>query len=352
MSTRNKQAARTKAVDTAAKALKASVPKVKKQLPSPQKAYQTLAKELKAINRSVCQKDAEADPALFALLADAANDIGSAMTALCKGAKANDLDTLLQGDILAQSSEQFGNILNEIGESVKSECTFDEELANRINEFRIALGDVVQGYYLASENLSTAIGGNALSISLSYPLLPPSGGCCGRSTRGPAVDFTPVGDAPDFLLFDEAGLESQIVILGELLRRLLEILALLALIFAVMPAIFCSSECTPPLTWMPSVVSTIPANVAGGVQPTFTIQWDYCCQNKCFVWWTDEFIVTVATIPYAKGPIQLCNIVGRTRAVRLARAFGATFVRNVGAGVVPPLGGTTPGAVYPAVPSC
>jgi hypothetical protein len=352
MATLKQQALRKKSVESIAKSLKASIPKVEDLLSSPPKAYLAFAKEINIINRAVCSKDSEANPALFSLLANAANDIGSSMAALCKGAKAGDLNTLTQGDILAQSVEQFGHILNQIGESIKSECCFNNELATQINEFRMSLGDNVQGYYLVSENLSVALGGSALSISLSYPLLPPSGGCCGRSTRAPAIEFTPTGDSPDFLLFDEAALESQIEILGELLRQLLELLTLLAVIFAVMPAIFCSSECTPALTWMPSVVSTIPTNVNGGVQPSFTIQWDYCCQNTCFVWWTDEFIVTVATIKYDKGPIQLNNIVGRTRAVGLARRFGATFVNNVAAGTNPPLGGTVPAAAYPAVPTC
>ena len=236
---------------------------------------------------------------------------------------------------------------------MKSQCGFDEEQTSQINQFRSTLGPVVRDYLLTADNLTLALGDSFIAQPQVYPLLAPSSTCCAPFTVANEMAESPEAvDVPVLTLFDETALEMQIEVLATLLRQLLEALLLLAIILSIMPAIFCSSACTPPFTWKPSLVGTASANVPGGVRPSFTIQWDYCCQNSCIVWWTDEFLTTVAVTTYLKGPVLVANIVGRTRAVRLATRFGNTFVRNVGAVANPPLAGCTPPAAYPPAPTC
>jgi len=120
MLTQKQRTARKKAVEAIEKAFKNTVSRVEKQIQNPDKAYLALAKELQTTNRTVCEKDPDANPKLLSLLEDSARNIGEGIKALCKGAKADDLDTLTEGDKLSHSVEQFANTLNLIGESIKS----------------------------------------------------------------------------------------------------------------------------------------------------------------------------------------------------------------------------------------
>ena len=347
------QNARKNAVNAIEKALKDAVSRVGKVIQNSDKAYLTLAKELQKLNRTVCRKDPEANPKLMSLLEASAQGIGEGIKALSKNAKCDDLDTQTEGDKLSASVEHFSNTLIRFGESINSQCDFTEEHTAQINQFRDQLGKTAHEYHLIADNLTLAVGDAFISHPATYPLLAPSQGCCATGAKEVLIEAIVEGDQPVLAQFDETALEAQIELLGELLRRLLEILLLLAMIFAALPAIsLCFNGCTAPFTWMPSLVGTNPANVRGGVRPSFVIQWDYCCQNVCFIWWTDEFVTTVATITYVKGPVLVNNIAGRTRAVNLATRFGNTLIANVGAGLALPLRGCAPPATYPAAPTC
>ena len=131
---------------------------------------------------------------------------------------------------------------------------------------------------------------------------------------------------------------------GILIAALGEILAILPLLAFFSP---CSSGCWPPSTrWNPSfpikaaVIPYTPLSNLG--RPVARIRWTYCCQNSCFVNWTDEFLVRTSKDYPIPG-----NLPTGGASIKYAKTMLNRTIQSIG-GNVAYIRSITP----PPIPSC
>jgi len=134
--------------------------------------------------------------------------------------------------------------------------------------------------------------------------------------------------------------------------KLKAVLALLALYllwlasqgFATAGGPPCDDECTPTNNVIGTRVTNVRATLLQGSTVSYQaycdVEWDFCCTNRCFIFYTENFVKTVTTGPHKLG--------GNIRLVVGQSARVAQKTANRRARKIVPIVAFTP----PAKPSC
>lgn len=151
---------------------------------------------------------------------------------------------------------------------------------------------------------------------------------CGCGCAGlPREDnpLLPIGDSES----DVPGSETERLL--RRLRRLREVLTLLAQLLAGLVALAasnaggppCDDECTPSNSVVGTTIININAVAAGlgAFQPVCDVQWDFCCTNRCFIFYKENFIKSVQTGPHNLGG----TVNGKAAALAIAATRAAAL---------------------------
>jgi hypothetical protein len=326
-----------------------------KDLPS---ALTAMADGLDRLARDVRKADESASAQLIPALAMEARAAAACLQSLDGQGKGG--ASFEDAYELAERLESIGELLLEEVRSLKPPChsEADEGDGFPIDDLRgevEKINDTAFEFLISAARVRDAIGVSKASTAFN-PAQLRSGCGCGSAPRPKQEPVEWTGPFFD-LEFNQKALEREVDRLNRLQGRLeswsKDHEGHGKKFFGPFLVAICSSACTPPNAFIAGAIRAVNIrsdNTAGTEQPAFDLDWDYCCQNICMVFWTDEFIVTVTTNHTFGAGFGPGRAGAALAAARRGAAATVAALTAVPPGVVPR--GVAPAPVAPAAPVC
>ncbi|MCB1495036.1 MAG: hypothetical protein KDJ86_04565 [Bauldia sp.] len=274
----------------------------------------------------------------------------------------SDEDAFGLGIDLASALMEISDSLVVAANSLRLPCSHGDEGADRdallaeIASAQDEAGEIAHRFFLDALSVEAAIGVAVTDRAFTWPdnALRAASCCGGRRSRSGAGSSSAAAVIRESV--DIAALKRSAETSGERAAELAGGLLRMAIVMQTIALAWispCSSACTAG-NWQMVIGTSGTRNVNGQAQPYFTYDWNYCCQNKCLWFWTDEFWQPAGTTSHDLGNAFPAN--RQAAAARLAaRGLRAAFNAWTGqaGGVTRVLGrNIVPAVTPPAVPAC
>lgn len=297
-------------------------------------AFKNLGKGVSALGLKVLDKKNELDTSLTDNLGELLYAVGESTLQVNAGSSTcmtkPEFNSRLADDLVASAlaTLELGNTIKPPKEQSVKISDIAKVLAT-VDEVRCAAGNLSEAMILTAANLLTA-NSNVIE-AINIPVLGPADQCgCQQSSlnniSSPIMIATPTAFFP--VVYDTEVIGASLDEMTEILELLLHFLTLLAILLSIMPAVSCTNKCTEGAI---RATMTAHGSLANGTS-TFTIQWEYCCVEACFLWVTGTAWNVESSTNHTAGTPLGNN--RRTAATRRAKSVGnaaATWLSSGGA---------------------
>ena len=293
---------------------------------------------LRGIEQGVAERDLDANVTLLTSLRKISQSLIERMQTIQGSTNQTDLEDiygLLSMD-LGQASELIGDIVASLRSS--SVCCDSGQNRPEVGQVQANLLALAYDLHDNSAHISDLAGLEQKSVNFRIP-----------NHLVTSEKFWAELEKRDLPLL--GGVSSVLDELERLILRMTEVMHALALFLSSLDInISCRSDCSPAFAWRAVGIKGFGAlrNPQGFWQPYVDFDWLYCCQNVCWIFWTDEWTKVVRTAHFF-GPSYPQN--QRWTAFRAAKTAAIQAVRSWTNGTAAPAGFQPP-FTSPGPPQC